>query len=668
MLVSLQIPQKHVFTDARTPQNISILLNVDNQLFCSASCQYSLIEQSNNSLIDSAMFVGKNGYRRNLTYTIVPPKKGSGQINYQFRAECTNTKTFFCQSPELKRVQSSSITLSYELSLEERDNIKNIQQRALSLTSQYNNLTFKIEDTYDIFTPNKNLFANLNIEADLENINSTHQSSLKQLSKITQLWDEEEFAELTNLLDNLEYIGDDGISRINEIFFKLNQNANNFNETRTILSKFEPYIQSKKEDFNKISIFETTTQEIQLELDSMQTLFNKFNQNNISHTQAVRDYIETNKSIHSSIEFGKQRFSNVIISGKQIYEDQYNESFSTNPSINLSILDQLCINISSIGSNESDKFEQSHCNQQTNIINLSSYNFTLKTIIQSKTNHTLPINLILKSHEPICCLFGECSVCESNDKENTPIVLVHGHAFSSSTTAQKSLSSMSSIHQRMLEEGYIDAGAIYPNVKVTEKEIGSLGKYGKPSIFSTSYYVDENETTLVTSNNESIQEYALRLNSVVKAVQKKTGSEKVIIIAYSMAGLVSREYIRQGTTDVERLIMIGTPNSGVEGSIESLCPFVGQSKECLQMASNSNFINELNQHKSKIPHYVIYGRGCQMGMSQGDGTVITSNAVLEGALNFEITGDCKGSTLHEKLTSVSKTPQVTNTIISILKQ
>lgn len=113
VLVSLQIPQKHVFTDARTPQNISILLNVDNQLFCSASCQYSLIEQSNNSLIDSAMFVGKNGYRRNLTYTIVPPKKGSGQINYQFRAECTNTKTFFCQSPELKRVQSSSITLSY---------------------------------------------------------------------------------------------------------------------------------------------------------------------------------------------------------------------------------------------------------------------------------------------------------------------------------------------------------------------------------------------------------------------------------------------------------------------------------------------------------------------------------------------------------------------------
>jgi pimeloyl-ACP methyl ester carboxylesterase len=53
------------------------------------------------------------------------------------------------------------------------------------------------------------------------------------------------------------------------------------------------------------------------------------------------------------------------------------------------------------------------------------------------------------------------------------------------------------------------------------------------------------------------------LSQAIRNVKDATGASKVVILAHSMGGLVSRVYIEMlGGTDVERLITIGTPNAG----------------------------------------------------------------------------------------------------------
>jgi len=48
----------------------------------------------------------------------------------------------------------------------------------------------------------------------------------------------------------------------------------------------------------------------------------------------------------------------------------------------------------------------------------------------------------------------------------------------------------------------------------------------------------------------------------IEVAKEVSGSSKVNIIAHSQGGLLSRAYIRNGGTDVDRLAMIGTPNHG----------------------------------------------------------------------------------------------------------
>jgi triacylglycerol esterase/lipase EstA (alpha/beta hydrolase family) len=92
---------------------------------------------------------------------------------------------------------------------------------------------------------------------------------------------------------------------------------------------------------------------------------------------------------------------------------------------------------------------------------------------------------------------------------------------------------------------------------------------------------------------------AQRLKTLVDSVRARTGAAKVDLVAHSMGGLVSRDYVKTlgGSSSVDSVIMMGTPNYGT--AVANVAQFFGFGNcftitACQQMASGSSFLNSLN--------------------------------------------------------------------------
>lgn len=96
-----------------------------------------------------------------------------------------------------------------------------------------------------------------------------------------------------------------------------------------------------------------------------------------------------------------------------------------------------------------------------------------------------------------------------------------------------------------------------------------------------------------------IHDQAVRLRDRVNQVRASSGAAKVDLVAHSMGGLVSRDYIKTlgGTSTVDSLVMLGTPNYGT--SLANLATFftfgtcIGITA-CEQMAIGSSYLGALN--------------------------------------------------------------------------
>ncbi len=61
----------------------------------------------------------------------------------------------------------------------------------------------------------------------------------------------------------------------------------------------------------------------------------------------------------------------------------------------------------------------------------------------------------------------------------------------------------------------------------------------------------------------SIDTFAQQLDRLIESVRARTGAERVIVVAHSMGGLVTRAYVeKHGTTHVAEVITLGTPWQG----------------------------------------------------------------------------------------------------------
>ncbi|MBI4439251.1 alpha/beta fold hydrolase [Candidatus Woesearchaeota archaeon] len=382
---------------------------------------------------------------------------------------------------------------------------------------------------------------------------------------------------------------------------------------------------------------------------------------------------EAYNSLYSSLGVGSLLASPDFAAGLQ--------ELYFNMSNNLSLSDNLTLrffaNLSSVSS--AGAFLDRYCSAPHGF---SALNITLgKISVPAPSGDFLRINTTLDEPVPVCCVFGECAPCCtgplcSGDSRTYPVVFVHGHSVSRYNPPEFMPDSFLELQKELEAEGYINAGILYMDSSQGVAS-GDWGISGKPVTVSLSYYYDTlrdgtGRYVLVPRKSSGIESYAIRLKDLIEEVRRRTGKEKVVIVAHSMGGLVSRSYIQIfGEAHVDKLVMLNTPNHGVNSTAGSLCNVLGEQMECADMDSGSFFLRKLNSAGNPgISVHNIVGIGCVTGGGDGDGVVPRSSAYLGFAQNYYVMGSCSAfdrRVAHTEMVSPDKYPEVARIIKRVLQ-
>ncbi|MFH1209301.1 MAG: alpha/beta fold hydrolase, partial [archaeon] len=301
-------------------------------------------------------------------------------------------------------------------------------------------------------------------------------------------------------------------------------------------------------------------------------------------------------------------------------------------------------------------------------MNLSNMNFS-KIIVNITPT---PLNFNFEEQFSRCCVYGNCSeCCLECYKNNYPVIFLHGHSFNKALEADYSLDLFDILQGDLEKYGHVSGGILINNLK----KDNNLGLTNVSWTFRTSYYFDVfkelDAYNTIQTKNDNIDTYSVRLNEIIKNVKLRTNRDKVVIMAHSMGGLVVRRYLQIfGDNDVDKVILVGTPNHGIDGEISALCPIFGERLECSDMNKNSLLINRLNnQEFGNVKVYNIIGQGCDMDIGDGDGIVSSKNAFLENAENIYVNGTCfKSDKFHTDLLNINKYPEIHKAILNSLKK
>jgi pimeloyl-ACP methyl ester carboxylesterase len=209
--------------------------------------------------------------------------------------------------------------------------------------------------------------------------------------------------------------------------------------------------------------------------------------------------------------------------------------------------------------------------------------------------------------------------------------------------------------------------------------MGEWGRSGNAVAVRASYYYithyDVGAYTVEMQKSERIENYAIRLKEMVNLLKFRTGADKVDIIAHSMGGLVTRQYLDLfGYKDVNKVITVNTPHHGISGNIKQFCSVLGSSKECTDMYEGSIFLTRLNSKAipEEVDMHSIRSTGCKMDYGRmGDGVVVNESAYLEGAQNYLIKSRCTDALnkeLHTIVLNPDVHPQTYDLIMEILRE
>ncbi len=269
---------------------------------------------------------------------------------------------------------------------------------------------------------------------------------------------------------------------------------------------------------------------------------------------------------------------------------------------------------------------------------------------------------------------GESYQAEDKSDINYPIIFVHGHS-TTEGDSEYSINSFKSFQEKLVVEGYAEnKGLVLP--KGLDLQSGSWSNTNKPISVRTTYYLDayDNYGSYVgQEDNQLISTYSQRLKKVVDEVLDATGKNKAIIVAHSMGGLVSREYIKDygGINKIDKLIVIGTPNHGIwDDGWNFGCDLVHPGPECADMQYDSTFIASLNagdETPGDISYLTIAG-DCG-GDPKYDGVVRVSSVSLNGVINKVVS--CEGltyseSTFHSAMIRPSEVPEIYNYVKNLI--
>jgi hypothetical protein len=597
-LVKLTADKQDFFLENGQSATVKFDTYVSTNFFCEAECSYSFEDLSMGYILDKGNFTTKIANPNELEYTLVAPEIGEGQKLYLFEVSCFSRETPFCKTGEKVNKRSYLVALNYELS----DEQKKFKEEA---NESLQKLIFEYDELKRINLENEDMFDILSDYIKLEKISENDLEELGEgLDLLLEDWKNYEYEVV------LEDVFSEKINKTRNSFIELNEN---------LTSKF------------------------------------------FSYNEFVLDGFKVREEIYDLTK--KENIS------EKNYED----------------ISSIIENYNSFFGNLSSPFELQIAKQKVNFL-FFKINETLKKLEDNNSfvfnySSLVPFNLNLISkpfysnyssgkkisvEEPMCCYKGDCNVCCAgncwDDSSKYPIILVHGHSFNDKISADSSLGDLNSIKDALVEDGVVDGG--YVIIRKLENT-GTFARTNRQIVFAASYYFDiyqnEEETLSLQAKADSLDTYALRLNDIVENVKLMTNRKKVNIVAHSMGGLVSRRYLQIfGDESIDNLVMIGTPNYGIDGYVLSSCPVFGAKIHCDMMDKNSLFINKLNfAEKPDINVSVIIGLGCNTDGSPGDGIVKNESAYLPWAENYFVEGNCSGvDFFHRSMVDVEKYPEV----------
>ena len=699
------VPAEASFTVPYTESaQVNFTLRVDRPNVCSFTCDHEFVDLSTGETLDKKT---TRSQTVSSAYELTVDTKGEGQHLYSYNVVCHNLKSSFCSTNEKNYFKSSLISVNYELPAEEQQAKQTSQQLLEDFLSEVASLEVEL----DYLAEYEEQYALNDTAADLR-------QELQQTARPPeQLWNDQDFllleSSFTQYQSELENLNSTIRARVAEAEqtaaaireatqFLHNQsnetrleaalpllNGTNFDTDNYImqlnatLQSNASYPQLLKSVADLRVLHAALTDELAREQALQQTqLAALFEQQNKYYEDVDLNRTLLNTSLSCDVLFEEQEFlqarnlsqARAAYNASEAYfenlstaffagDDLSNETLNGTPVTSLPLANLLTLPLPELAT-------------------CTPANITLAPYVQpSFTNisRDSPSAVMLDQHEPLCCYGGDCQACCTAEtcQETYPVIFVHGHALSESNTPEESHSAFGVI-QRMLEdeEGYIDAGQLGADSAFTIPA-GDWGRVNAPIAIRISYYlityVDLGQYQVRSQKTDKIENYATRLKDLVETIKYRTGKDKVDIVAHSMGGLVTREYIALfGEESVNKLVLVGTPNRGVEGRVERLCSLTGASRECEDMASDSIFLKRLNTPQNafqEIDGYTIRAVGCDMDGEDGDGIVLARSVPLNYTTNLEIEGECTDSldsNLHTRMLNPNEYPETYELIRAIL--
>lgn len=617
VLVELSSDKENIFFADEADYDITFKTDLAMNPFCSAECEYEFFDVSDGKIIDKGSFNTTTIISKLKTYTLENNNliEGSQELK-RFEVSCRSKKTLLCFTSEQESKRAILITVNYILDGEDKifqndskNEIINIKEILYFSEGKFNETLLNINSV-------NNLFSTEDLLERMETLSDTSKKINTSVEILKNLWLDQNFDLLRDELPETK-----------------NQTENFRNETEElrldIISDISDYNNLSGNFSNSRMTLEQISQGIMTDVICEQL------------KQVISDYNNAFDNFRDTADLqNKKIITEGIVSE---VNNLYNEYLMNNEGV-------LCFLNETINPTIIEK------------INIFSIAFP-------------PITLSLTARDSVCCLHGKCEKCcdESCSDENYPVIFLHGQSINEAISTGYSFDTFSKIKTRLNKEGYIDAGAIVLGAS-TEK--GLWGKTNSTMIMTGSYFFDTYKTETgektVSSNQEGIDTYAIRLKNLIELVKYKTNKDKVILAAHSMGGVVVRRYVQVfGGENIEKAILVTVPNHGIEGKIRDYCAVIGPEISCRELDENSFFMNQLNKGSTeKIPIYNFIGIGCDMGDETGEGFVKNSSQYLDYATNYYFEGTCNELNFeffHEFIINPELYPDVYDKLYEILK-
>jgi len=613
LVIKLDADKENLFLAHGESQKITITSNAISNIFCDTSCTSKFIDLSSGQIIEEDSFDIMK-LPKIKEFTLTANDSGVGQKLYRFDLECNSKKTYLCATSGIAKKRTLLLTMNYEPTQEEKTIENEIGQ---NLSSDIGKINYYANYLHEFSLVTNKL--NNTFEADILKNNISNTKNLLASSNLTSqrminLWNSEDYFALNN---EYPFFTSDLNNTENE-FYGL------FDSINSNLTAYNLLI----DNLTNIKISLENLQQLNLTNNSSEKLDNIIGEfNNLTIILQKKDSI-----------INKQQSVDYLLNKTQSFIPEY--SNLSHPNINMS-------------------------------------NITLTKIFLNIVNFSY---FILPQQYAKCCYNNSCDkCCDSscyNNSEKYPIIFIHGHSFNQAVSAEESLDSFEEMQRALENNGYIDAGSLYLSSS-QDNVTGVWGKINLPLSIKTSYYFDiltnEGKDLIIQVKTDNLDTYTLRLREIINAVKYKTNRQKVIIISHSMGGLIARRYLQVfGEGDIDKLILIDTPNHGITGNTLNVCPVFGTKLECNDMDQSSLFMNKLNNGPPpSIPIYNIVGLGCDTNGEIGDGVVTNSSQYLEYAKNYYVNGTCIDSQftyLHTEIIKPDEYPETLKLIGGFLNE